>query len=84
MSDDQIIALLAVIRDLQKQNVENYKIALQKQAEALEFQKQRASEFRSIATRQKKMIILAVIITPIVFFIVASMPQAFKYLLTGR
>ena len=31
MSDEQMIALLTEIRDLQKENVENYKVALQKQ-----------------------------------------------------
>jgi hypothetical protein len=40
MSEEQISALLTEIRDLQKQNVENYKLALQKQQEAIELQKE--------------------------------------------
>jgi hypothetical protein len=36
MPEEQIIALLTEIRDLQKRNVENYTLALQKQQEAIE------------------------------------------------
>ena len=64
MSEDQIIALLTEIRDLQKQHAENYKIALQNQRESIEFQ-------RSFAARQRK-IVLVVIAT---FTIMAFLPQ---------
>jgi hypothetical protein len=46
MSEEQIIALLTEIRDLQKQNVDNYKLALQKQQEAIDLQKQHVAEFQ--------------------------------------
>ena len=39
MPEDQVIALLTEIRDLQKQHIENYKVALQNQQKALEVQK---------------------------------------------
>jgi hypothetical protein len=87
MSEEQIIALLTEIRDLQKQNVENYRTALQKQQEAIDFQRQKSTELQQIAARQKKVILLIVILTAIAFFIVASGPQIFKALLplpTGR
>ena len=40
MSEDQIIALLGEIRDLQKQHIENYKLAPANQQQALDTQKQ--------------------------------------------
>ena len=39
MADDQIITLLGEIRDLQKQHVENYKLALHNQQQSIEIQK---------------------------------------------
>jgi hypothetical protein len=46
MSEEQIIALLAEIRDLQKQSVESYKLALQKQQEAIDLQKNHLADFQ--------------------------------------
>ena len=40
MPEEQIIAVLSEIRDLQKQHIENYKLALSNQQQALETQKQ--------------------------------------------
>ena len=67
MSDDQIIVLLTEIRDLQKQNTENYKIALQNQRESIEFQ-------RSFAARQKKGVVLVIIVVIVSFTILAFLP----------
>lgn len=68
MSDEQIIALLTEIRDLQKQNTENYKLALQNQREAIEFQ-------RSFAARQKKVVLLVIVVVIVTFTILAFLPQ---------
>ena len=71
MSDEQIIALLTEIRDLQKQNVENYKFALQRQQEAIDLQKQHAADFqKKFAIRQKLVIITVIAITVVAFLIV--------------
>jgi len=71
MSDEQIIALLSEIRDLQKQNVENYKFALQRQQEAIDLQKQHVADFqKKFAIRQKLVIITVVAITVVAFLIV--------------
>ena len=72
MSEDQIIALLTEIRDLQKQNTENYKIALQNQRESIEFQ-------RSFAARQKKVVLLVIIVVIVTFTILAFLPQFLRY-----
>lgn len=40
MSEEQIISILGEIRDLQKQHIENYKLALQNQERALQVQQQ--------------------------------------------
>jgi hypothetical protein len=68
MSEDQIIALLTEIRDLQKQNTENYKIALQNQRESIEFQ-------RSFAARQRKVVFLVIAIVIVTFTIMAFLLQ---------
>jgi hypothetical protein len=39
MSDDQVVRLLEEIRDVQKENAANYKVALQNQQEAMAMQK---------------------------------------------
>ena len=71
MSDEQIIALLTEIRDLQKQNVENYKFALQRQQEAIDLQKQHVADFqKKFAIRQKLVIITVIAITVAAFLIV--------------
>jgi fatty acid desaturase len=48
MSEDQIIALLGEIRDLQKQHIENYKMALANQQQALDTQKQSMRRARTL------------------------------------
>jgi hypothetical protein len=48
MADDQILALLTEIRDLQKQHLEKYKIALQNQEKAIEAQKNSVGRARTI------------------------------------
>jgi fatty acid desaturase len=48
MSEDQIIALLGEIRDLQKQHIENYKMALANQQQALDTQKQSMRRARTM------------------------------------
>ena len=68
MSEDQIIALLTEIRDLQKQHAENYKIALQNQRESIEFQ-------RSFAARQRKIVLVVIAIVIVTFTIMAFLPQ---------
>ena len=73
MSEEQLIALLAEIRDLQKQNVENYKLALQKQQEAIDLQKQHVADFQKrFAARQKIVIFTVIAITIVAFLIVLS------------
>jgi ABC-type lipoprotein release transport system permease subunit len=73
MSDEQIIALLTEIRDLQKQSAENYKIALQKQQEAIDLQKQNVAEFQKrFAVRQKLVIFTVIAIIIVAFLIVFS------------
>jgi hypothetical protein len=68
MSEEQIIALLTEIRDLQKQNAENYKLALQNQRESIEFQK-------SFAARQRKIVLVVIAIVILTFTIMAFLPQ---------
>ena len=73
MSDEQVIALLTQIRDLQKLSAENYKVALQKQQEAIDLQKQHVAEFQKrLAARQKLVILTVVAITIVAFLIVFS------------
>jgi cell division protein FtsL len=79
MSEEQIIALLTEIRDLQKQNVENYKLALQKQQEAIELQKEHVNDFqKKFAARQKLVIITVVAITIVAFLIVTLSSELIK------
>jgi hypothetical protein len=77
MSEEQIIALLTEIRDLQKQNVENYRIALQKQQEAIEFQKQNAAEWQKKVAARQKMVIFTVIAATIVAFLIVALSSQF-------
>jgi cell division protein FtsL len=71
MSDEQIIALLTEIRDLQKQNVENYRLAMQKQQDAIELQKQHVADFqKKFAVRQKLVVITVIAIVVVAFLIV--------------
>ena len=79
MSDDRIIALLTEIRDLQKQHVENYKVAMQKQQESVELQKQHVAEFQQKYVARQRMVIITVIaITIVAFLIVTLGAQLFK------
>ena len=77
MSDEQVIALLTEIRDLQKENVENYKIALQKQQEAIDFNKQNAAELRRQITVRQKTIIFTLIAVLIVGFLLMTVSSEF-------
>lgn len=78
MSEDQIIALLTEIRDLHRQNVENYKLALQKQQEVIDLQKKHVADFQQkFVVRQRLVIITVVAITIIAFLIVAITPGLF-------
>lgn len=71
MPEDQIIALLTEIRDLQKQNVENHKLALQKQQKAIDLQKSHVADFqKKFVVRQKLVVITVVAITIVAFLIV--------------
>jgi hypothetical protein len=79
MSEDQIIALLTQIRDLQKQNVENHKLALQKQQEAIDLQKSHVADFqKKFVVRQKLVVITVVAITIVAFLIVTLSSQLIK------
>jgi hypothetical protein len=75
MSEDQIVALLTEIRDLHKQNAENYKLALQRQQEAMELQKQFQAK---VAQRQKTVLFTVVGIVIITFLLIAMLPHLFK------
>ena len=48
MADEQVLALLAEIRDLQKQHLEKYKIALENQEKALDVQRNSVSRARML------------------------------------
>jgi hypothetical protein len=72
MPDDQIIALLTEIRDLQKQNVENYKLAMQRQQESIELQKQNAAFVQKMVAVRKKLIIMTVGAIVIVAFLLVA------------
>ena len=48
MPDEQILALLTEIRDLQKQHLEKYSIALQNQQKAIEVQKNSVNRARTL------------------------------------
>jgi hypothetical protein len=79
MSEGQIIALLTEIRDLQKQNVENHKLALQKQQEAIDLQKSHVADFqKKFVVRQKLVVITVVAITIVAFLIVTLSSQLIK------
>lgn len=79
MPDEQIIALLTEIRDLQKQNAENYKAALQKQQEAIDLQKQHVADFqKKFAIRQKWVVITIVAILVVSFLLVAVSTEIIK------
>jgi hypothetical protein len=60
MSDDRIIQLLEEIRDIGKQNAENYKLALARQEEAIQFQKKALGRVRTILMVVAILIILLV------------------------
>ena len=79
MPEEQIIALLTEIRDLQKQSVENCQFALQKQQEAFDLQKSHVADFQKrCAVRQRMVIITVVAITVVAFLIVAVSSELFK------
>jgi hypothetical protein len=79
MPEDQIIALLAEVRDLQKQNVENHKLALQKQQEAIDLQKSHVADFqKKFVVRQKLVVITVIAITIVAFLIVTLSSQLIK------
>jgi hypothetical protein len=79
MPEDQIIALLTEIRDLQKQNVENHKLALQKQQDAIDLQKSHVADFqKKFVVRQKLVVITVVAITIVAFLIVTLSSQLIK------
>lgn len=48
MSDERIIQLLEEIRDIGKQNLENYKLALARQEEAIQLQKKALGRVRTV------------------------------------
>ena len=48
MPDEQILALLTEIRDLQKQHLEKYKLALQNQERALDVQRNSVGRARTL------------------------------------
>ena len=54
MADEQVIALLQEIRDLQKQHVENYKDALKNQQESIAIQR--------AAVRRQRMALLSLFV----------------------
>lgn len=76
MSEEQIIALLTEIRDLQKRNAENYERALAKQQEAIELQKKNVTEFRDKYLARQKVAILTVVgVLIVTFILVWFMPK---------
>jgi len=79
MSDEQIVALLTEIRDLQRQNVENCKLAMERQQESIELQKQNAAFVQKMVGVRKKLIIMTVgSIGIVAFLLVAVSPGLFR------
>ena len=79
MSDEQIIALLTEMRDLQKQQVENQKLIMQQAPQEADFQKQRMADLQNrIAARQRVVIMTVIAVTIIAFLIVTLSSQMFK------
>ena len=79
MSDEQIIALLTEMRDLQKQQVENQKLIMQQAHQEADFQKQRMADLQNrIAARQRVVIMTVIAVTIIAFLIVTLSSQMFK------
>ena len=60
MSDQRIIQLLEEIRDIGKQNAENYKLALARQEEAIQLQKKALGRVRTIIMAVVIVIILMI------------------------
>jgi hypothetical protein len=58
MPDDQIVKLLEEIRDLQKENVANQKLALQNQQVAMQNQQQSMAVQKRAVTRSKVVFVL--------------------------
>jgi len=80
MPEEQIIALLTEIRDLQRQNVENYKLALQKQQEAIELQKQNVNEFkRRYVVWQRLGVVVIAAICLVLLMIVTRLPSLTRF-----
>jgi uncharacterized protein (UPF0305 family) len=76
MAEEQIIALLTEIRDLQKQNVDNYQQAMRKQQEAIDLQKQNVSEFkRRYIVWQRFGIVVVVVIVIVLCIILSILPS---------
>jgi uncharacterized protein YbgA (DUF1722 family) len=78
MGEEQIIALPTEIRDLQKRNVENYRLALQKQQEAIDLQKQHVAEFQQKYVARQKMVMTMVIVITIVAFLIVTLSSELK------
>ncbi len=66
MPEEQIIAVLSEIRDLQKQHIENYKLALSNQQQALETQKQAVHRAKTLLVIVG-VIVLAIYLLPVVW-----------------
>ena len=65
MADEQVIALLQEIRDLQKQHIENYKNALQNQQESIEIQRR--------AVRRQRLSLILLFVLLIVFLLAITL-----------
>lgn len=79
MSDEQIIALLTEMRDLQKQQVENQKLIMQQAQQEADFQKQRMADLQNrMAARQRVVVMTVIAVTIIAFLIVTLSSQMFK------
>lgn len=65
MADEQVIALLQEIRDLQKQHIENYKNALQNQQESIAIQRR--------AVRRQRLSLVLLFVLLIVFLLAITL-----------
>ena len=65
MADEQVIALLQEIRDLQKQHIENYKDALKNQEESIEIQRR--------AVRRQRVTLVLLFVLLIVFLLAIAL-----------
>ena len=67
MADEQIVALLQEIRDLQKQHIQKYQEAVSNQKESIEIQR------KAIHRQRTSLVLLFVVLAGFLVFVLAAM-----------